>query len=83
VLTVAACHCADCGRSFTGVKAFDAHQRWIGGVLQCTDPATATRLDGSAMFELGPRGWLLVQPPGKARPPWLAPGGPRVPRESV
>jgi hypothetical protein len=84
-VTVAACQCAACGRPFTGIEAFDRHQRWIGGVLTCADPAGLARLDGSPLFEREPRRgyWRLTQTPGRARRAWYAPGGPRMRRESV
>ena len=32
--------CRGCGRVFTGITAFDRHQRWTDGRLTCLDPAT-------------------------------------------
>ena len=53
-----ACHCAGCHRSFTGESSFVRHRR----DLQCVDPATARRKDGSPAFELNARGqWATAQ----------------------
>jgi hypothetical protein len=38
--SLAACGCSGCGRVFTGITAFDRHQRWAQGKLTCLDPAT-------------------------------------------
>lgn len=51
-----ACHCAGCHRTFTGESSFVRHRR----DLQCIDPATARRKDGSLAFELNARGQWAV-----------------------
>ena len=52
-----ACHCAGCHRTFTGESGFVRHRR----DLQCIDPTTARRKDGSPAFEVNARGqWAIA-----------------------
>lgn len=53
--------CAACGRSFTSLTAFDAHQRWDyaqppGKQLSCYSPAALRDRDGEPRFRVDARG---------------------------
>ena len=56
--------CDACGRAFTSLAAYDAHQLWDytkphGDQLTCVDPATLLDRDGQPRFRLNPRGqWV-------------------------
>ena len=69
------CHCAACHATFTGVAAFDAHQRLGPAGLACLDPAAVRRRDGTPAFEREPRRgyWRIRQPPGRGHPAWNTP----------
>jgi hypothetical protein len=43
-------HCAACHRTFDDLRGFEKHQRVEGGRVQCLDPATLTRRDGSPLY---------------------------------
>jgi hypothetical protein len=44
-------HCAKCHRTFSGVLAFDKHQRFDSGLLRCLDPALVRTNDGGFWYE--------------------------------
>jgi hypothetical protein len=56
------CHCAGCCETFTGVEAFDYHQRLEGDRVVCVDPWTAVRRDGAAMFVRHGEAWQRNRP---------------------
>lgn len=68
------CHCSGCCRTFTGLTAFDRHQRRVDGRIVCLDPATVTTGDPpKPAFDLKAKGrWGL---PGGWYPPSEAPTG--------
>lgn len=41
-------HCAGCHRTFSSLRAFDAHQ--VGDHNKCTNPADRTRRSGEPLF---------------------------------
>jgi hypothetical protein len=69
---MAACTCNGCGRAFSGLSAFDAHQRWDdtqppGIQLSCYDPAALKTPDGEPRFRIdryGRWGSTATMPPG-------------------
>lgn len=69
---MAACTCNGCGRAFSGLSAFDAHQRWDytqppGKQLSCYDPLALRDRDGEPRFRVDRFGrWAhaATMPPG-------------------
>lgn len=71
-------HCAKCHYTWSGEKAFTAHQHIDNGVLTCDDPITSLRPDGEqkwwprqrpgttdgVAWGLGEPGWAGLGPTG-------------------
>ena len=53
------CKCGGCGRTFSSLSTFDAHQRStpVAPYVECLDPATVTKKDGSPRFRLASGVW--------------------------
>jgi len=52
------CHCAGCHRTFTGIRAFDRHQRVVDPPASCClDPALIRRRDGTPALQPNSKGW--------------------------
>lgn len=61
-----AAHCARCHLTTTSLRAFDAHQRITGGILQCLPP------DKAGLVPTVRRWGLLWTLPVQDTAPWIA-----------
>ncbi len=60
-------HCTGCHQHFSGLSAFDVHQRMdTGGRATCRDPATLVSQDGVSRLLRRPDGVWAYPPMGEA-----------------
>lgn len=53
------CKCAECGRYFGGVRAFDLHRTGPASARKCADPAGLTSKKGQPLLFLNDRGYWV------------------------
>lgn len=53
------CKCAECGRYFGGVRAFDLHRVGPANARSCADPARLTGNSGRTLLRLNDRGFWV------------------------
>lgn len=57
------CFCSACGRMFSSLSMFDAHQRSLDAApwVECLDPATITKKDGTLRFRFDDGLWKSAE----------------------